>query len=183
MSIERRYFRLTGSLIVHCRKWEKALHVRQKMVRDLGESLGCEKYEDINGTVVAFVLPVGRKIPDGWRRSMALRSGAIRIVPDKRCKVGKEFASRLRTMDKPDPVDLFDAIKPPNFVCAYDRESRQMRVGNTLVGKVGSQWFMSVPVAHKKKKWRAPDDCVEIEEWQYLKAKSDHSERAKRKRS
>lgn len=163
--IAMRYFRCThGPVFEACDAWTKkhdaATAEADAIALEIG---GIPGRHMMWGTLLEGLYRLGEP-PKGWRVAGKKFPGYIK--PNKRCKEGEAFAKRMAAIKIPSGEDLAHALGFAPFFMASNGGHYCSSATCNLRGGV---YYLEFPTAFGLQ-MQTKDGCVEIKEWEYLKA-------------
>lgn len=162
----RRYFRMKGPLVKLAKAYsKKRKKSRWRLRRFLKQFDTNEIYgsQDPYRTITGVRVPKGGP-PTGWRR---LGNHRRYMVANKRTPEGREIAKQLEDLAEPRPEEIIKAAGVPDWDIVG-----QVLV-TTIIGQIGSQWFLVTPRSNEMKKWKGHKHLTELRPWQFMKLEEE----------
>lgn len=167
-TINKRHFRLGGTLFSLAREYEKARFRWLKACDDYARSFGAKKClvgKPPSQCVVGLVGCEG--VPAGWRKrgknqgGYRLKSGEAVIVPDLRSEAGPAIRTKLNSLVQPTVTTLLHMAGVPRFIMLAGRPVW------TTVTKLAGQYILSMGASEETAGFRGSENLTEIrqQEW------------------
>jgi hypothetical protein len=168
MSIQRRYFRITGSLIPLAEQWREAVVEWNARLKAFLGRWGTEGYRYCGGAVVGIVLPEGSEAPPGWRTYKKYPPNVL--FPDMKTKLGRELDAEMSRLRHPEPRGLYDAVGAEE-VCVTD--DGKMYLCRPSLRRIDGTYYLDVPA----KDFSPHPELEELKHWEWCKLVEEADER------
>ena len=191
--LKYRYFRLQGAAVQAAEEFERAYDAmvaeRKKWIED---TFGPRNFYSLNREQIhALEIKKANEKHAGLREKVIVTRGkndrpleVLVLVPDKRMKIGREYAKKFESFQRP-------SIKPVAHAIGIDQtrfhivgSDGHFRITNLDIAHLGGHWYTAIPdkmftegeePGHKTNKLLMvnAETCVQVPEWEYLKAVDD----------